>query len=329
MTINLKSIFLSISFALALGVFTLAAFSVAAQNAPEPFEYSAPSAKAQNGLLLDVAQVGKRLVAVGQHGHIIYSDDAGDSWTQAENVPTRSTLTDITFIDNKTGFAVGHDSVILRTRDSGASWTLQYSERRGEDPLFGVYFTSQRHGLAVGAFSRMLETQDGGNTWTKRTLIEGAFDDFHLNGIFADRGGNIYVPAEFGTVYKSTDKGKTFKTIETPYEGSFWGGMALDNNKLLIWGMRGNAYMSSNEGKLWNKVTTNTDRSITGGTQLRNGDVILTGLSGLVLVSDDEGESFIPTLRPDRISFGTAAATDTKDKVLLFGVPGVVTHTLN
>ncbi|MBE8191316.1 MAG: hypothetical protein HAW64_03755 [Alphaproteobacteria bacterium] len=302
---------------------------VLAQNNPTPFEYSAQSARVQNGLLLDVALVDKRLVAVGQHGHIIYSDDTGNTWVQAVDVPTRSTLTDIIFLDSKTGFAVGHDSVILRTQDAGETWQLQYSERRGEDPLFGVHFTNQRHGIAVGAFSRVLETQDGGKTWAKRTLIEGSFDDFHLNGIFADRHDNIYIPAEFGAVYKSTDKGRTFTAIETPYEGSFWGGMALDNDNILIWGMRGNAFMSANEGKLWNKVTTNTDRSITGGVQLRNGDVVLTGLSGLVLVSDDEGESFAPTVRSDRLSFGTAAASDTKDTVLLFGVPGIVRHELS
>ena len=41
------------------------------------------SALAAKSLLNGVAVAGKRLVSVGQRGHILYSDDGGKSWTQA------------------------------------------------------------------------------------------------------------------------------------------------------------------------------------------------------------------------------------------------------
>lgn len=41
------------------------------------------SFKASEVLLLDVAKVGDRLVAVGSRGHIVYSDDQGLTWIQA------------------------------------------------------------------------------------------------------------------------------------------------------------------------------------------------------------------------------------------------------
>ena len=293
----------------------------------EPYEYAKPSSMTTKALILDVAEIGDRLVAAGEYGHIIYSDDRGESWVQANSVPTRNTITKITFLDEKTGFAVGHDATILKTEDGGDNWTLKYIERRGENPLFGLQFSSPSYGVAVGAFSTVMETTDGGETWNSRPLIEGGFDDFHLNGLFTDAQGGFYIPAEFGVVYKSTDGGRTFEGIQTAYEGSFWGGMSLQNKDLLIWGMRGNAYLSNDGGRSWVRALTNTDRSISGGTQLADGTIVLTGLSGLVLVSIDSGRNFAANVRPDRLSFATVSSKS-DGEVLLYGDPGVLPHAL-
>ena len=300
---------------------------VGVAHAVEPFEQASQSALATKSLLLDVADTGKRLIAVGEFGHIIYSDDNGRNWTQANSVPTRATLTGVFFIDNQTGFAVGHDTVILKTVDGGENWELKFLERRGENPLFAVYFTNAREGLAVGAFSTVLSTADGGENWTPRPLIENSADDFHLNDIFADGRGNIYIPAEFGTIYKSTDRGRTFSALESGYDGSFWGGLGLKQGGLLVWGMRGNAYMSRNDGKKWSLVNTNSDRSISGGTQLADGRVVLTGLSGSVLVSEDAGRNFTAIVRPDRLSFANVSRGRASE-VLLYGEAGVLPHKL-
>jgi len=308
------------------GVFGMVAPLTRAQ-AVEPYEYANPSAMTTKALILDVAEIGDRLVAVGEYGHIIYSDDRGENWVQAQNVPTRNTITNITFLDDKTGFAVGHDATILKTEDGGESWSLKYIERRGENPLFGLQFSSPTYGVAVGAFSTVMETKDGGETWAQRPLVEGGYDDFHLNDLFTDSVGNFYIPAEFGVVYKSKDGGRTFEGIQTAYEGSFWGGMALANGNLLIWGMRGNAYVSRDGGRNWVRSETNTDRSISGGTQLADGTIVLTGLSGLVLVSKDNGRNFDAIVRSDRLSFATVSSKS-DGEVLLYGDPGVLPHAL-
>ena len=54
------------------------------------------SALAARSPLLGVAQAGQRLVTVGQRGHILYSDDAGQNWQQAD-VPVSSDLTAVQF----------------------------------------------------------------------------------------------------------------------------------------------------------------------------------------------------------------------------------------
>ena len=70
--------------------------------------YAIESAKASRTLLLDVAHAGARLVVVGDHGHILLSDDQGKTWSQAR-VPTRQLLTAVFFVDEQHGWAVGHD----------------------------------------------------------------------------------------------------------------------------------------------------------------------------------------------------------------------------
>ncbi len=313
-----RSFFPAFILSATLGMVSLPAF---AQDS-EQYEYAHASAKASETLLLDVAIAGDRLVSVGEYGHIIYSDDKGESWMQAESVPTRATLTSIFFLDTQTGYAVGHDAVVLKTEDGGKSWDLRYSAPDLENPLFGVYFKDALHGFAVGGFSFMVETNDGGMTWQERTLIPDSIDDFHLNDLFADKAGRVFVPAEYGYVYRSDTNGDNFSMIATGYEGSFWGGQVLNNGTILVWGMRGNVYRSTDGGNTWQKADTGTDRSVSGGTQLADGTVVLTGLSGLVLVSRDNGKTFKETVRSDRTSFATVAAIDA-DKVLLFGDPGV------
>src|SRR4029079_5611384 len=79
-------------------------------------------------LLNGLARAGQRIVAVGQRGHVLYSDDAGKSWKQA-TVPVSSDLVAVPFPDATHGWAVGHDGVVLHTDDAGVTWTRQLDGR--------------------------------------------------------------------------------------------------------------------------------------------------------------------------------------------------------
>src|SRR5882672_2395982 len=70
-------------------------------------------------LLLDAATVGSDVIAVGERGTILTSNDAAKSWHRA-TVSATATLTAVTFADNaRHGWAVGHDALILATTDGG------------------------------------------------------------------------------------------------------------------------------------------------------------------------------------------------------------------
>src|SRR5690606_23903310 len=131
---------------------------------------------AKDALVLDLARSGSRTIAVGERGHVLYSDD-GTTWTQSSAVPLRSTLTAVAAIGDQ-AWAVGHDGVILHSADRGASWTIQRRDPHGQPaegvdpddprqgaPLLDVYFVDAQHGFAIGAYSLFLHTRDGGQHW--------------------------------------------------------------------------------------------------------------------------------------------------------------------
>src|SRR4051794_32612400 len=67
---------------------------------------------AQTSMILAATQAGKRIVAVGERGVVLLSDDAGTSFRQAKSVPISSTLTSVKFVDARIGWAAGHWGVI-------------------------------------------------------------------------------------------------------------------------------------------------------------------------------------------------------------------------
>ncbi|MCA1733570.1 MAG: hypothetical protein LC732_08200, partial [Acidobacteria bacterium] len=72
-------------------------------------EWSVPARLASRGLMLDATRAGDAIVAVGERGLILISEDRGQTWTQVR-VPTRATLTGVWFHDRQRGWAVGHDA---------------------------------------------------------------------------------------------------------------------------------------------------------------------------------------------------------------------------
>lgn len=273
---------------------------------------------APESLLLDVSSRGGRLVTVGERGHILVSRDAGATWTQAE-VPTRALLTGVFMHDGQLGWAVGHDSVVLRTRDGGLTWERVNHAPEREKPLLDVWFEDAQRGLAVGAYGDLLATGDGGSTWEVRPVNGGV--DFHLNQIAAARDGSIYLAAEAGHLYRSTDNGATWTVLSSPYQGSFFGLLPLSDGALLAFGLRGHLYRSSDQGATWLRIETGTEETLTVALELGPGRFVVGGMAGTLLWSDGAGGVTKQEL-PDRKAVMALAAAG--DRTLLrFGEGGV------
>ena len=65
-------------------------------------------------LITAMDQIDNRIYAVGEFGIIIYSDDFGENWLQAESVPFTNTLTDISCISINRCWATGKPRGVYR-----------------------------------------------------------------------------------------------------------------------------------------------------------------------------------------------------------------------
>ena len=294
---------------------------------------------AQHGLLVGLASAGQRLVAVGQRGHILFSDDHGQRWQQA-SVPVSSDLVAVHFPTPSHGWAVGHDGVVLHSADGGANWQRQFDGRQvgpvmlahyqalvaanpqderlaalvreaermtaegADKPLLDVWFENEQVGYIVGAFNLIFHTEDGGKSWTP--WMERTDNPSALN-LYAIRpaGGELYIAGEQGLLLRLDRAGDRFLAIPTPYAGSFFGILGKPGTAL-VFGLRGNVFRSVNGGASWSPVETGLPVSITAGTELADGRLALLSQAGHLLLSSDDGATF--QLQPQAAMAPVAAA---------------------
>ncbi len=317
-----------------------------------------PSDIAAQSLIFTVRQFHGRYFATGQRGHILYSDDGGDSWTQAQ-VPVRSALLDIYFPTPELGWAVGHEGVILHSSDGGETWVKQYDGVRyglegkayyeemaaadpndtlypflveemdfaisqgADKPLFKIRMHTATSGHALGAYGMILRTEDGGKNW-KHVLHHMDNDSFYHVFDFAQLPGErkFFLSGEAGLfmVGDATVERAGAKQIETvPWEGSFFTSEATADGSILVGGLRGRMFRTSDSGETWLEVEKPATSSMVDSTTLENGNLVFVGMAGEILMSTDDGLSF--SLLPLRTGGRIYSVTGGPEGTLLVAGP--------
>jgi len=294
-------------------------------------EYSVLSTKAVHGLLLGIARAGTRLVAVGERGHILYSDDNGANWTQAQ-VPTRQVLTAVHFVDAQNGWAVGYDKLILHSADGGESWQVQYSDSKTEDgaPLLDLLFTDEKTGFAIGAYGALYSTTDAGKHWQDVSDWLDNPDGYHLNAIAQTADGSLFIVGESGVIFRSRTKGLTWESVPSPYDGSLFGVLGTGKSGgVLVFGLRGHIYNSTDWGNDWQRVAVQAsagkpmEYGLASGLRTSDGRIFLVGHGGTLLQSRDQGQSFQIEPRADLLSLSQLALAANGNLVIV-GQSGVL-----
>lgn len=260
--------------------------------------------------LMGLTRAGDRLVAVGERGAVLLSDDQGAHWRQAQAVPVSVTLTAVQFIDARQGWAVGHQGVVLRSQDGGEHWVRQFDGQQAahlvleearasgdphrlaeaqriltegaDKPLLALSFQDATHGLVAGAFNLLLRTEDGGRRWTS---VGGQLDNpkgAHLYAL-ARQGQTLLLTGEQGLVLHSEDGGAHFQRASTPYEGSYFTAALEADGGWLVAGLRGHVYRSRDGGHSWQALTDMPPVGITATAQDARGRLWLVNQAGDVM----------------------------------------------
>lgn len=308
--------------------------------------------RAEQSVLLGVASAGKRLVAVGEQGRIVLSDDNGARWRQVA-VPTSVTLTAVSFADERNGWAVGHSGVVLHSADGGETWHKQLdgvsaAQRHAaavaalggdagaqkqlqraaqqlladgaDKPFLDVYFENASRGWIVGAYGIAFATADGGQHWDS---VIASLDNPRARHLYRMQAvdGQRYVVGEQGSLLVGGADGR-FTALASPYKGTFFGVLEGRPGEIILYGLRGNVFWSGDQGRNWQRVDVGLPVTVTAGLRLNNGQLLLADESGRLLKSDDGGRSFsaIPVPHPSYVT-GMVQAAD--GAVILAGARGV------
>lgn len=269
-------------------------------------------------LLLNIADSGQHLVAVGERGVVLIADEHGQAWNTVRTATTR-TLSGVAFANPQVGVVVGHGGALLRTVDGGQHWTAVEADTHDE-ALLGVVALGEGRMAAWGAFGLYLLSKDDGASWEHLPILDNDFDR-HISRIIPLANGEYLLVGESGTLAKSADHGETWQALQSPYAGSLFGALQLHNGDLLIYGMRGNLWLSSDGGQTWTRRDTATTFAFNGAVELKSGRILVFGNSGLLLASDDQGRSF-KTLPSTQASLAKAIQLD-DGQLLAVGDRGV------
>lgn len=297
-----------------VGLFFAPPHAVAA--APETV---AAPIRADKVIMINVTKIGKRILALGERGVVLLSDDDGSTW-KAVRTPVTRTLTAAAFADDRQGVAVGHGGSILRTEDAGLSWKRVEVPEIGHDSVLGVSYLGAERFIAFGAFGLYIVSTDGGKSWTRKAVIDADFDRHIMAALPV--GETLFLAAESGNLARSGNRGETWDRLRSPYIGSFFGAVATADGTLIAFGMRGNVWRSTDKGSTWAKVDMGNTIGINGGQVLADGTVVLVGNNGLVAHSKDNGQSFKVSFSPKGAGFG-GVVTNAKGELVVAGEDGV------
>lgn len=271
----------------------------------------------EKSLLLDLEKIGDRLIAVGDRGHILVSDDKGATWQQKQT-PSQAMLTSLTRTTQNTLIAVGHDSLILNSYDKGESWSPRFVQEEWQQPLLTVNQLPNGEILALGAYGLALRSLDEGASWEETNLIDDY--DAHLNALTTTNTKTSFIAAEFGDLLrKNIDE--EWEQIDSPYAGSFFGALSTQNSQLYIFGLQGHLYRSSDNGNTWTALQTGTKSALMGATEAQDQTIYIVGMAGTILRSNDAGQSFEKFTHPSRTDFSDIIEIS-KDHFLLVGASG-------
>jgi photosystem II stability/assembly factor-like uncharacterized protein len=267
-------------------------------------------------LLETVTMAGPRLVAGGEHGVIIVSDDNGAHWRQVVT-PVDVTIDQIRFADRRTGWAVGEFGVVLKTQDGGITWTKQLDGVQAaqlmlssaeqiaaanpkdsvaakhvrhaklfvsdgpDKPFFLVQIFDAQHVRIYGAYGMAFETLDGGAHWADWSSHITDPGYLHPYGL-VEQAGVILIVGEQGMLLSGPENGPIKPLSASPYEGSFFGVVQTPHSGLIAYGLQGSVFDSKDFGATWSQVANSSQSTINCAALATDGQVVAGDWDGNV-----------------------------------------------
>lgn len=281
--------------------------------------------------LTDVQSVGNELVMVGASGHVLRG--SANAVDQA-NVPVDLLLTAVHFVDDRHGWAVGHDGAILQSSDAGRNWTLQldgraigrmmvdWAEAEVARLEAAVAAAPDDEALATALDNASFALDDaraGAEAGPARPLLDVWFRN-------ADEGWAV---GAYGMIVHTRDGGRTWEFLtglDNPERLHLNAVLGLADGSLIVAGEGGRLHRLV-EGQ-WQPVQQLTDASLYKLLALADGQLLVMGFGGALFESADQGGNWQAVATPAKASlYGGTQLAD--GSLVLTGQGGAVLHGAN
>ncbi|PCJ19596.1 MAG: hypothetical protein COB02_07570 [Candidatus Cloacimonadota bacterium] len=236
--------------------------------------------KAHKAILSKIIPFQNGALISGERGHLFTLDTSTLKMTQIQ-MPINQFITSIVSNGKDKVWCVGHDGLIIFSKDSTKSFQVQNIDIKRESPLFDIVMDKNGQGLAVGAYGYALFTKNFGKTWT--TIVIDEYEP-HLYNVVQDSQKNYYICGELGSIYKLDSNAKFIKKYETGLETSFFGLEIIKENSFFAYGLRG-LLLFTKDGLKFEKVPHQSQASFYGSIK-KGKEILFYGTDGTILSYD-------------------------------------------
>ncbi|WP_225316727.1 MULTISPECIES: YCF48-related protein [Marinobacter] len=300
---------------------------------------SRPTMLAAENLLNDADRAGERIVAAGERGHIIFSDDQGETWVQGQ-VPVSATLTGVDFGTEAEGWAVGHSGVVLHSGDAGKTWELQLTGIEAAE--LAIESRQQQIEEMEQKIEEAPEEEKADLEWALDDLffsMENLESDLEIGpvnpflDVWFENEDHGFVVGAYGMFLRTTDGGETWRDwaprLENPTGFHLNAITQITGGALVIVGEAGQIFVSVDGGESWEKRESPYEGSLFGaiGTGQVN-EVLAFGLRGNMFLSTDLGKSWKVVPNEAGATLNNGAVSD-DGRITLVGNGGTVLMSTN
>jgi photosystem II stability/assembly factor-like uncharacterized protein len=192
---------------------------------------------------------------------LITSFQINAQWTE-QTSPTVNALYSVSVVDNNVAWIGGAAGTVLRSTNSGGTWTSVGGGAIGSDDIYNIFGVDAQTALCTTSplATYIYRTTNGGSTWTQVLSVTGGF----MDAIWMTDANNgiAYGDPVSGNweLYKTTDGGATWNALpalaQSGSEAGWNNAMYVSGSDIYFGTNNTRIYYSSDMGNSWAPQTT-------------------------------------------------------------------------